>query len=72
MNLEDKVDFAIRNLMCVDDISLSREDIFNIARYAIENKIVNVTGTIVGNICLDYLDLQKDVEISEIIFNDKD
>ena len=41
-NEDDKVHFAIRNLMYMEGITLSREDIFHIARYAIENGIVNI------------------------------
>jgi len=63
-------DYEVKNLLNEKKVILAREDIFKIAKYAIENEIIDVTWFEVDSV--DYTSLQNDITIDDFIFLDSE
>lgn len=63
-------DYEVKNLLNEKNVILAREDIFKIAKYAIENKIIDITWFEVDSV--DYTSLQDDITIDDFIFLDSE
>jgi len=60
-------DYEVKNLLNEKKVILAREDIFKIAKYAIENKMIDVTWYEEG-----LKSLQDDIIIEDYIFLDSE
>lgn len=64
-------DYEVKNLLNEKNVILAREDIFKIAKYAIENEIVDI---VLVDEELNYISLHDndDLEIDNIVFLDSE
>jgi len=64
-------DYEVKNLLNEKKVILAREDIFKIAKYAIENKMIDI---VLVDEELNYISLQDndDIEIDNIVFLDSE